>query len=441
MSSDLVAAASRLSKIYRTYDRPLHRLLGNLPFARERYREITALDDVSFRIPRGETLGIIGRNGSGKSTLLQLLCGILKPSHGEIRVNGRLSALLELGAGFHPELTGRENIFMQGAILGFSRREMENRFEPIVAFADIGDFIDQPVKTYSSGMFVRLAFAIMAHVEADILVIDEALSVGDAAFTQKCLRFLDDFKKRGTVILVSHDLASITALCDRALWLDKGRLRASGDAKEVCEAYLSSILGIPQMEQPHADLRDECLADQRQELMQCSALRNDLEIFRFDPGGSAAGTGLARIVEVRFENDVGEPYGWIVGGELVHLIVRAKTLTDMTSPILGFVVKNRMGLSLFGDNTYLSYADNPQTAAQGSFLEARFRFRMPRLPIGDYAITAAIADGSQKQRITHHWLHEAVTFRSQRSSVGQVLVGLPMLDISLTTSPDHGTAH
>lgn len=443
MHSDKQAISVRnLTKTYRIFGHPGQRLKQAMTFGLKRYhKDFTALRDVSFDIKKGETVGIIGRNGSGKSTLLQLICGILKPTSGTVEVNGRVSALLELGAGFNPEFTGRENVYFQGALTGLTKEEMDRRFEDIVAFADIGDFIDQPVRTYSSGMFVRLAFSVMAHIDAEVLIIDEALSVGDAAFTQKCMRFLECFRQQGTVVLVSHDLASITAFCDIALWLDKGRLLAVGSAKEVCEAYLSSVLGTPKYERAAIELHDECLADQRQELIHSSTLRNDLEIFRFNPTAAAAGTGLAHIIDVRLENGEGVPYGWVVGGELVTLVIRAKTLESLTSAILGFGVKNRMGQSLFGDNTYLSYADAPQAAAKGALLEARFRFRMPHLPVGDYAITAAIADGTQKQRVTHHWLHEALTFRSQRSSVGQVLVGLPMLNVSLTVSPDNEAAH
>jgi len=290
-------------------------------------------------------------------------------------------------------------------------------------------------------MFVRLAFAIMAHANTEVLIIDEALSVGDAVFTQKCMRFLNDFKQRGTIILVSHDLTSITAFCDRVFWLDMGYLRASGRAKEMCELYLSATLGIPEQGDMPAVVEDECLADQRQELINTSTLRNDLEIFLFNPAGSAAGTGLARIFEVRLENGTGTPYHWVVGGEIVNLVIRAQTFENMESPILGFVVKNRLGQFLFGDNTYLSYADVPKTAAKGSTLEAIFKFRIPRLPVGDYVISAAFANGPQKQHVTHHWLHEAITFRSHRSSVGQALVGLPMLDIKLTIDPDHANSN
>lgn len=437
-----VISLRNVSKTYRAYDHPLHGLIARISGGRVgRHKEFHALSDVSFDIHKGETIGIIGRNGSGKSTLLQIICGIRQPTAGSVSVKGRISALLELGSGFQPEFTGRENVFLQGAIVGFTRREMEARFDDIASFADIGEYLDQPVKTYSSGMFVRLAFSVMAYIDADILIIDEALAVGDASFTQKCMRFLDRFRQQGTVILVSHDLAGITAFCSRVHWFDKGQLQASGSTKEVCEAYLSATLGIPQKDRAATELLDEQRADQRQELVNSSTLRNDLEIFRFDPDVAVAGTGHARIVDVRLENDAGVPYGWVVGGELVTIVIRAKTQEKMTSPILGFVVKNWLAQSLFGDNTYLSYADAPQSADKEALLEARFHFRMPRLPVGDYAITVAIADGTQQQWTTHYLMHEAVVFRSHSSSVGQVLLGLPMLDITLTISPDHGTAY
>src|SRR6266542_6439942 len=199
-----------VGKMYRIYDRPQDRLKQMLWRGRRTYgREFWALRDASFEVRKGETLGIIGRNGSGKSTLLQIIAGTLAPSEGEVTVNGRVAALLELGSGFNPEFTGRDNVFLNGSILGFSREEMAARFDEIAAFADIGEFIEQPIKTYSSGMVVRLAFAVIAHVDADILVIDEALAVGDACFTQKCMRFLRRFMEKGTVLFVSHDISSV----------------------------------------------------------------------------------------------------------------------------------------------------------------------------------------------------------------------------------------
>ena len=239
MSSDFAIRAGNLGKSYQIYEQPLDRLKQSLWRKRKRfYREFWALRDVSFEIRRGESLGIIGSNGSGKSTLLQLICGILNPTEGGLEINGRTAALLELGAGFNPEFTGRENVYMSAAIMGLTRAEIDSRYDEIAAFADIGSFIEQPVKTYSSGMYVRLAFAAAVNVSPDILVVDEALSVGDARFQQKCMAKIREFCQTGTVIFVSHDTAAVTELCSRAIWIESGRIRLDGSPKSVVEKYL-----------------------------------------------------------------------------------------------------------------------------------------------------------------------------------------------------------
>ncbi len=238
-----------LTKRYRLFDHAGDRIKQFLSMGLRRYhRDFEALTEVSFEIRKGETIGVVGRNGSGKSTLLQLICGILKPTAGEIQVNGRISALLELGAGFNPEFTGRENVYFQGTLMGFSRSEMDSRFDAIAAFADIGDFIDQPVRMYSSGMFVRLAFATMIHADADILVIDEALAVGDEAFQRKCLEKLTDYLDSSdkVLFLVSHNTRQIERVCSRVIWLDKGRVVQQGDSRELCNAYQASLHALTQ---------------------------------------------------------------------------------------------------------------------------------------------------------------------------------------------------
>ncbi|WP_139253149.1 ABC transporter ATP-binding protein, partial [Escherichia coli] len=239
MSSDNIIEITGLSKCYQIYDSPKDRLMQMFFRSRKQlYREFWALKNVSFSLKKGETVGIIGRNGSGKSTLLQMICGTLTPTDGTVKVNGRIAALLELGAGFNPEFTGHENIFMAASLYGLTNEQIRQRYDKILAFADIGDYIDQPVKTYSSGMYVRLAFAVIAHVDADILVVDEALAVGDAVFTQKCMRFIRKFKENGTLLFVSHDTQSVINLCDKAIWLHKGEMISSGKAKAITEKYL-----------------------------------------------------------------------------------------------------------------------------------------------------------------------------------------------------------
>lgn len=405
------------------------------------YKEFWALKDVSFEIKRGETVGIIGRNGSGKSTLLQMICGTLSPTSGSIQTNGRIAALLELGSGFNPEFTGRENAYMNGAVLGLSKEEIDVRFDDIVAFADIGEFIEQPVKTYSSGMMVRLAFAVIAHVDADILVVDEALAVGDAFFTQKCMRFLRNFMKTGTVLFVSHDTGSIKNLCNYAVWLEKGQVLQEGTPKEVCELYLEAFYEAQQGKSSTTKLKvikkaDDSLSlkDQRLEFINASNLRNDLQIFKFDPDAASFGKGGAQIRDARLLDENEHPLAWIVGGEKVTLRVIGHAYQDLDAPIIGFYVKDRLGQVLFGDNTFLSYREQLVHCQEESELQADFVFYMPLLPSGEYSITIAIANGTQEIHEQHHWIHDAVLFRSESSSVASGLIGIPMLEVKLQTT-------
>jgi lipopolysaccharide transport system ATP-binding protein len=439
-SDDVVISAHNLNKTYRIFDHQWHRLRQMFDFGDKKYyREFTALDNVNFEIKKGETVGIIGRNGAGKSTLLQLICGVSKPTMGSALVDGRISALLELGAGFHPEFTGRENVYMQGAIMGITRREMDKRFPEIAEFAEIGEFIEQPVKTYSSGMFVRLAFATIAHIDASVLVVDEALSVGDALFTQKCLRYLRKFReKNGTLLVVSHDIHTITSLCDRVVWLDKGKIRVIGPTKQVCDAYLVAMFGASRSDnnklKADAAAANLFVADQRRDFINASNLRNDLEIFSVDLSVDHAPSGNARIINVSLFDEDKRPFSWVVGGEKVTLRIRAQTMAHIVAPILGFTVQDRTGRAIFGDNTYLTYVDHPLNSPAGSFLEASFTFQMPRLPVGDYSIISAIAEGSQALPIMHDWVPNSLIFKSSTSSTNDG-IGLPMINIRLQILP------
>ena len=446
-SNDIAIRVQGLSKCYGIYSNPrdrlkqfilprLQRLIGQAP--KQYFREFWALKDVSFEIKKGETVGIIGRNGSGKSTLLQMICGTLHPTSGSVQTHGRIAALLELGSGFNPEFTGRENVYMNASVLGLTNDEIDTRFDDIVAFADIGDFIEQPVKTYSSGMMVRLAFAVIAHVDADILVVDEALAVGDAFFTQKCMRFLRNFMKTGTVLFVSHDTGSIKNLCNYAVWLEKGQVIQEGAPKEVCELYLEAFYEAQQGKSSTTKLRDFKplddllpLKDQRLEFINASNLRNDLKIFKFDPDAASFGKGGAQIRDVRLLDEKEHSLAWIVGGEKVTLRITVHAFQDLDSPIVGFSVKDRLGQALFGDNTYLSFSENIVHCKEGSELRADFIFYMPLLPAGEYSITVAIANGTQEIHEQHHWVHDAVLFKSEFSSVATGLIGIPMFEIKL----------
>jgi len=453
MSSDIAIKVENLSKCYQIYDTPrdrlkqfilprLHHLTGQTP--RQYFREFWALRDISFEVKKGETIGIIGRNGSGKSTLLQMICGTLSPTSGSITTHGRIAALLELGSGFNPEFTGRENVYMNASVLGLSQEETDARFDDIAAFADIGEFIEQPVKTYSSGMMLRLAFAVIAHVDAEILVIDEALAVGDAFFTQKCMRYLRNFMKMGTIFFVSHDTGAVKSLCNRAIWLEKGNVLQEGNAKDVCENYLEAFIEAQQGKSTttriKASQNDSTpsvpLKDQRQDLINASNLRNDIQIFDFDPDAPSLGQGAAQIISVNLLDNTGCPLSWIVGGEEVTLQIEAITHQLLDSPIIGFFIKDRLGQCLFGDNTYLTYLDSPVYCDAGSHLEARFSFQMPRLTTGNYSITVAIANGTQDIHIQHHWIHDAIIFKSESTSVAGGLIGIPMYDIKLYLEND-----
>jgi lipopolysaccharide transport system ATP-binding protein len=443
MSSETAIHVEHLSKCYQIYNQPLDRLKQMLMRGRKNYySEFWALKDVSFSIPKGETVGIIGRNGSGKSTLLQMVCGTLNPSNGNIQTHGRIAALLELGSGFNPEFTGRENVFLNGAILGLTTEEITQRFDAIEAFADIGSFIDQPVKTYSSGMTVRLAFAVVAHVDADILIIDEALSVGDAFFTQKCMRFLRGFMVKGTVLFVSHDTAAVKNLCTSCIWLNKGEIAAQGPSKEVTELYLKDYYSQiqestktqrlvspnkPTITERAPELRQ--FRDQRQDFINSSNLRNDIRLFQFNSDAPCFGTGAAKIISVEFTDSLAQPLSWVVGGEDITLNIQVALDQSIDSPIVGFVVKDRLGQALFGENTFLSYMDQALKVNCGEVLHAQFRFLMPRLMTGDYTLTVAIAEGTQDDHVQHQWIFDAMSFRSESTNVATGLVGIPFMDI------------
>lgn len=430
-----------LGKAYHIYDRPVHRLMqGIFRQRRKLYREFWAIREATFSVSRGETLGIVGRNGSGKSTLLQLIAGTLTATEGSVVVHGRVVALLELGSGFNPDFTGRENVYLNAAILGLSRAEVETRITDILAFADIGEFIDQPIRNYSSGMVMRLAFSVIAHVDADVMIIDEALAVGDAFFTQKCMRFLREFKQRGTLLFVSHDGAAVTALCDRAIWLDQGRLRAQGTAKEVMDRYLEEFIsereGRPAA-RPNstAPVTGKKRRDVRADLFDRSQLRNDVGVVSFDPAAAGFGARAAVILDVVLLDEEGRQLNSLMGGESVCLEVTATANEELADPIVGFYLKDRLGQLLFGDNTFLATLEANRRAGPGETIVARFHFEMPRLQQGDYFVTAGVATGSQDNHIVQHWIHEALVLKAQGQGVPVGIIGLPMHDISLETIP------
>ena len=436
-SEDIALSVKNISKCFEMYEKPVHRLFQTL-FAGHRtfYREFWALRDVSFDVRRRECVGIIGRNGAGKSTLLQIITGTLQPTGGTVERRGRVAALLELGSGFNPEFTGRENVYMNASILGLTKEEIDARYQAILDFAEIGEFIDQPVKTYSSGMMVRLAFAVVAHVDADILVVDEALAVGDAFFQQKCMRFIRKFKEEHTILFVSHDTGAVVNLCDRGVLLEGGQVKMIGSPKEVSEQYLrdlysenQNIDGDQHEEDSRAEQPEDEYYDMRRSLINGSKYRNDLEVFKFSKE-SFFGEGGAEIENAFFTDREGRPLSWVVGGEIVKFTIRARIRKDMSSPIIGFTVKDHLGQWVLGDNTYITYRSAPVEVRAGQILEAAFEFYMPTLCPGNYSIDCAIADGTQENHVQQQWIHDAVAFVSHASYTNS-LYGVVMKKITM----------
>ena len=464
MSTDPVISVQNVSKAYRIWGSPADRLttpllaaaaqmlpaaLGLQARAAKNYRDFWALKDISFEVRKGEAVGIIGRNGSGKSTLLQIIAGTLQPTEGKAQVKGRVAALLELGSGFNPQFTGRENVYLSGAVLGLPRSEIDARFDSIAAFADIGDFIEQPVNTYSSGMAARLAFAVVAHVDADILIIDEALAVGDVFFVQKCLRWLRAFRDRGTLLFVTHNAADLNSMCHRAVWLRDGQAEMIGEALRVSEAYLEyfhyETSGVGKNTAPKAPAPAPAPAaaaapvetvDQRLPWLNATQFRNDIKPLLFDPDQPSFGERQAEIVQVEFvTRDEGKRLSWIVGGEPVTLRIVARAGCALTDPILGFYIKDRLGQQLFGDNTYLSNVGRSLVVPAGGLITAEFTFRMPLLHRGRYVVSVAVATGTQAQHVQQHWIHEALVFESANEIQHRGLVAIPMERIETTIRP------
>jgi len=437
MSSRPVIKVEKLSKCYQVYEKPRDRLLQMLARRWKQYfREFWALKEISLEVRRGETLGIIGRNGSGKSTLLQLICGTLNPTGGNIQIQGRVAALLELGSGFNPEFTGRENVYLNAAVLGLSKEEIDSRFDEIATFADIGEYIEQPVKTYSSGMYVRLAFAVIAHVDADILVIDEALSVGDAVFTQKCMRFIRKFQEKGTLLFVSHDMAAVQNLCENAIWIDGGEVRLAGKSKKVAEEYLRYTLQQVYGEQ--ISLKATSIPSAMENSNDSDAQPPEKNIYdsrmvATDNMHGAAGwqTGAAEITGIHLKKLEPGPENIFEGGEKVRLVIQAKTHQDLVSPILGFLVKDRLGQILFGENTLPFSATQITSVSNGKKFQGRFDFRLPMLPNGQYAIMASVADGDLSNNTQHHYLHDAIIIDVSSSKVRWGLVGIQFNNVVL----------
>ena len=384
-----------VSKQYRTYARPGDRLKESLTRGRlRRHKEFWALHEVSFELNKGDIVGIIGPNGCGKSTLLQIIAGTLEPTQGEVWHEGRIAALLELGAGFDPEFTGVENVYMNASLLGFSRRETDALFPQIERFAEIGDFIHQPVKTYSSGMYVRLAFAIAASVEPDILIIDEALAVGDAVFQHRCLRRIKELHERGTtVLLVSHDVAAIHALCSRAILMSQGRIVSDGDPVDVLNRYQEIV-----MERERAyEAESEALSETAR-----------AEAASFEPLTSTYrhGNHDAEIVLAELSGANSRRVEIVETGTPLTMKIAARFNKDNADPVIGFLIRNRHGISAYGINTHeQKLALGP--VRRGEIVEVTFAFNC-WLGIDNYSISCAVHSNEGE---AYDWLDGVRFFR------------------------------
>lgn len=380
-------------------------------------KEFFALQNISFKLEKGKSLGIVGLNGSGKSTLMQLIAGTIKPSTGQVLINGKVAALLELGSGFNPDFTGKENIFLNASLFGLSDKDINNKLPQIEAFAEIGSFIDQPVSTYSSGMSMRLAFAVIANVEPDILIIDEALSVGDIVFTQKCLRFLRSYKKNHSLVLVSHDLTAIKALCDKCLWIDKGELMAIGSTKQVAEQYLTYTLGAE--------------VNVLEESEGVTNLNRDSSKLKANLKCSDFVTKESEISGVSLTNTQTKKHIYYFDSEQeVTLTINARCHEKIVNPVVGFFLRDRLGQDLFGENSFSQKNKVVLVSNKNSTLECSFTFVMPCLPKGHYSFSIAIAKGDINNHTIIYWKHDALIIKSDSVNV-QGLVGIDVKKIDI----------
>lgn len=388
-----------LKKMYKLYNKPSDRLKDALGFKKNNYTVNYALKGVDLDIYKGETVGIIGTNGSGKSTILKIITGVLNPTEGTVNVNGRISALLELGAGFNQEYNGIENIYLNGTMMGFTEKEIEKRLPDILEFADIGDYVYQPVKTYSSGMFVRLAFAVAINIDPEILIVDEALSVGDVFFQSKCYHKFEEFKKAGkTILFVSHDLSSIAKYCDRVIILNKGDKLNEGAPKEMIDLYKQVLVGQYASDKANIESAFE-LKEANDETLEY-------------------GSRDAVIKEVYIKDDKGNRTNAILKGSNFSIIMKVEFLNDVKSPIFAFSIKNVKGTEITGTNTMYEKAFL-EDAIKGDLLEIEFNQEM-NLQGGDYLLSFGVTGYLQDTFTVYHRLYDVISVSvvSDKDTVG-----------------------
>lgn len=420
--SEVAIRVDDVSKLYKLYDKPSDRLKESLGLTRKKlYKEHYALHNVSFDVKRGETVGIIGTNGSGKSTILKIITGVLNPSGGHVEIDGRISALLELGAGFNMEYTGIENIYLNGTMIGFSREEIDAKMQDILDFADIGDFVHQPVKTYSSGMFVRLAFAVAINIDPEILIVDEALSVGDVFFQAKCYKKFEDFKKMGkTILFVSHDLGSISKYCDRVVLLNRGKKLAEGTPKEMVSMYKRIMVNQDKAEEIAAHQMDMSAFDEEEEKEIKEAVCEGLwkNHYNLNPNVDEYGNGAAEIEDFAIIDENGNYTNAIVKGTRFRLKSKVKFKQDVHDPIFTYTFKNIQGVAITGTNTMYEKKDVP-LAKEGETYVATFEQDM-FLQGGEYLLSMSCTGYRDGEFQVYHRLYDVcnVTVVSDKNTVG-----------------------
>ncbi len=421
MAENCAIRVKNVSKIYKLYNRNADRVIDALGLSRKKvYREHHALQDMSFDIHRGECVGIIGTNGAGKSTILKIITGVLSPTSGEVEINGRISALLELGAGFNQEYTGIENIYLNGTMMGFSKSEIDAKMEDILSFADIGDFVNQPVKTYSSGMFVRLAFAVAINIDPEILIVDEALSVGDAFFQAKCYKKFDDFKKQGkTILFVSHDLSAISRYCDHAILLNKGSMLAEGTPKDMIDLYKKVLVNQADTkkiaageESVHSSTSDQNLTGQEH------GEDSWMSHFTINPEVNEYGDGTAHIIDFAVVDEKGMLTTTLMKGS--RFTIKSKVLFDkrVYDPIFTYTIKNTMGVAITGTNTMYEKQDVGEVS-QGDVYVASFEQEM-NLQGGEYLLSISCTGYEYGEFRVFHRLYDVInlTVVSDKDTVG-----------------------
>ena len=427
MQSNLAINVCDVTKIYRLYDKPIDRLKESISLTHKKYhKEFFALDKISFSVEKGSTVGIIGTNGSGKSTILKIITGVLNPTTGSVEVDGNISALLELGAGFNMDYTGIENIYMNGTMMGFSREQMEAKLPEILEFADIGDFVHQPVKTYSSGMFVRLAFALAINVEPEILIVDEALSVGDVFFQAKCYRRMEEIRKTGTTILmVTHDMGSVIKYCDKVILLNKGEFLAEGPAGEMVDLYKKILAG--RMDDLEADLAKR-LDSNFSDMME---LNNDInkthakeyhglmkEKISINPNRTEYGDGRAEIYDLGLLDSKGELTNLLLKGEEFTIREKIRFNANIESPIFTFTIKDKKGTELSGTNTMFEGVE-VKPVKPGDEAVVEFKQKMT-LQGGEYLLSMSCTGFENGTHVVYHRLYDVtfITVISNKNTVG-----------------------